>query len=225
MSTSNRAVHDAKVSELAREYASKGYEVFRDPETSLFPFDTFGYRPDLLARKGDENVMVEVKSTATGAPIDRFVELVEEVQRHETWDFVLVTFEDVEVAPIPEGGDALPTWDQLRDRIGRAERLLRAKEAEAAFLSLWIALEGMLRREARESALPIDRLPTSGLIDYLQTYGVLSYAQHESAMALLEVRNRVVHGFQTDDLAEVAPRLLGFVRELIAEWAASRQAA
>lgn len=225
MSTSSSALHDAKVAELAEEYAREGYEVLRDPDLHLFPFDTFGYRPDLLVRKPGENVMVEVKSTGTRAPIDRFVELVEEVKRHAGWRFVLVTFDDVEIGGVPGEDDALRTWDQLRERVARAERLLRLQEAEAAYLSLWAALEGMLRLEAHSAGLPIERLPSSALIKHLYSHGGLSYEHHEQALAALELRNRVAHGFQAGDLDAAAPHLFRLARELLGEWAPGRRAA
>jgi hypothetical protein len=223
MSTSNRAAREEKVSELAEQYASMGYEVFRDPETHLFPFDTFGYRPSLLARKGEENIMVEVRTMGRHAPIGRIVELVEEARRHG-WRFTLVTLDDVEIGPLSDD-DVLPTWDHLRERIGRAERLLRTNETEAAFLFLWATLEGMLRRETQEAGLPIERLPSSGMIKHMVTYGVLDHEQLRRMEALLVVRDRVIHGFQASELARSMSELQDVVRELMAEWAPSRQAA
>jgi hypothetical protein len=223
MSTSNHAAREEKVSEIAEQYASMGYEVFRDPEPHLFPFDTFGYRPSLLARRGDENVMVEVRTMGRHAPIGRIVELMEEVKRHG-WRFTLVTLDDVEIGPLSDD-DALPTWDQFPERIARAERLLRTSEVEAAFLLLWTTLEGMLRREALESGLPIERLPSSGMIKHMVTYGVLDHHQLGRVEALLVVRDRVIHGFQASGLAKSMSELQDVVRELTAEWAPSRQAA
>jgi hypothetical protein len=225
MSTPFPVLDDARVPEIAEELASRGWQVIRDPDPSLCPFDTDGYRPSLLARRGDENVIVEVRTRGRLFSTSRFMDVAREVRRHAGWRFVRVTPEDVDVAVVPEGGDPVPSWEQLGERIARAERLYRAEEVERAFLSLWVALEGMLRREAVETAIPVERLATRVLLDQLYSYGDLGMEWFESARALLEVRDRVIHGFRTDDLAEVAPRLLGLVHEMLAEWAPSCQAA
>ena len=49
-----------RTNEVARNYEDKGYEVQRDVELDFVP----GFRADLLARKGGETLVVEVK-TAT----------------------------------------------------------------------------------------------------------------------------------------------------------------
>jgi hypothetical protein len=224
MNTPFRVVDGARVPEIAEELASRGWQVIRDPDPGLFPFDTDGYSPSLLARKGDENVIVEVRTVGRLVGTGRFLDVAEEVRRHAGWRFVRVTPEDVDVAVVLEGGDPIPTWDQLADRIARAEDLYRAKEVDRAFLSLWVALEGVLRRDAVETAIPIERLVTHVLLAELYSYGDLGMEWYDSARALLEVRDRVIHGFRIDDLDEVVPRLLRLVHEMMAEWAPSRRA-
>jgi len=225
VSTSNRAARDAKIAELAEEYASQGYEVFRDPDVSLLPFDSFGYRPSLLARRGEDLVLAEVRTVGRPSAFRRFPEVVEQFRKHGGSSFPLVIVEDVEAAVLPEEGELLPTWDQLQEQVVRNERLLRARDAEGAFLGFWIALEGILRREARDAALSVERLPTAALIEHLQGHGVLAREPYEMLRALLPVRDRAVHGFQADDLTEAAPRLLRLVRGLLGAWAPGRKAA
>jgi len=216
---------DARVPEIAEELESRGWKVFFDPNRSLFPFDTDGYRPSLLARKGDENVIVEVRTLRRLATTERFLDVAREVRGHAGWRFVLVTPQDVDVAVVPEGGDPIPAWDQLEERIAQAEDLYREKDVDRAFLSLWVALEGVLRREAVETAIPIERMATRVLLAELYTYGDLGMEWYDSARALLEVRDRVIHGFRIDDLDEAVPRLLRLVHEMLAQWAPTRQAA
>jgi len=223
--TSNRAARDAKIAELAEEYASKGYEIFRDPDASLLPFDSFGYRPSLLGRRGEDFVLAEVRTAGRPGSFPRFVDVVEQVKKHGGSSFPLVFVEDVEAAVLPEEGELLPTWDQFREQVVRNERLLPAEDAEGAFLGLWIALEGILRREARDAALAVERLPTATLIEHLHAHGVLAREPYETLRALLPVRERVAHGFQADDLTKAAPRLLRLVRALLGAWAPGRKAA
>ena len=223
----NGLAHDprqAKVSELADRYAREGYQVFVQPEPHLFPFDLGGFRPDLLARKADEHLMILVKTVRTQAPVDRFIELVEEVRRHPGWRFLLVNIED-DPRLLPGLGGTTPSWEELRERTGRAERLLKLKEPEAAFLLLWATLESILRRQAGAVGLPIERFEPRLLIKNMFQQGVISIEQYDAAEALLEVRNRVAHGFEATGVVEATQALLRLVRELLGEWASGRQAA
>src|SRR5215813_7473808 len=50
---------------LAEEYRSRGYEVIEEPSPAQLPDFLSGYCPDLLVRKGDEAIVVEVKSRSS----------------------------------------------------------------------------------------------------------------------------------------------------------------
>lgn len=225
MITSNRAARDAKIAELAEEYASEGYQVIRDPDASLLPFDSFGYRPSLLARRREDFIVAEVRTVGRPSAFHRFADVVEQVKKHGGTSFPLVFVEDVEAAVLPEEGELLSTWDQLQDQVVRMERLLHVNDAEGAFLGLWIALEGILRREARDAGLSVERLPSAALIEHLHAHGVLAREPYETLRTLLPVRERAVHGFQADNLTEAAPRLLRLIRALLGAWAPGRKAA
>jgi Holliday junction resolvase len=57
---------------LAEEYRRKGYEVVEEPSQEQLPDFLFGYHPDLLIRKGDEAIVVEVKSRTSLAQETQF---------------------------------------------------------------------------------------------------------------------------------------------------------
>ena len=47
---------------IADEYRRKGYEVVAEPLPEQLPDFLSGFHPDILARKGDETTIVEIKS-------------------------------------------------------------------------------------------------------------------------------------------------------------------
>ena len=89
---------------------------------------------------------------------------------------------------------------------------------EAAFLSLWIFAEILMRRHARQIFVPIDRLPTTLMIHHLYAQSAILPEQFERAIALNEIRNRVAHGFfvKPKTLNESLEKLLNLVDEFIA---------
>jgi hypothetical protein len=47
---------------IAEGYRNRGYEVSEGPSPAQLPDFLSGYRPDLLVRRGDEAIIVELKS-------------------------------------------------------------------------------------------------------------------------------------------------------------------
>jgi len=160
------------------------------------PFDLDGYRPDLLARRRDANHLIVVRVGVPGVSIDRLMAVVNEVRKHPGWHLTLVTADDVELVGAPGLDDALPPWPQLRVQASRAIAFTHSGvEPDAAFLVLWAAAEGVLRKTAECEGIPVERLPTSAVLPSLYSFGGLSLEQYERLRALLALRNRVAHGF------------------------------
>lgn len=206
-----------RISELAAEYAQRGFHVLVDPGPDSVPFDLGGYRPSLLAEQGNEYHIVEVKTPGTHFSVDRLQELAEEVTRHPNWRFFLVTADDLLPGEFPASAMLLSA-EQLEERFEKAGRLLELGNSEAALLALWAVLEGMLRLQAERASLPVERLPSPVLIDYLYSHGEISMEQFDEARFLLDLRNRVAHGFVTPDVETAATRLQSLIVGLLDEW-------
>ncbi|RZK87751.1 MAG: hypothetical protein EOO62_38715, partial [Hymenobacter sp.] len=80
-------VLSAYLAELVRTYQQRGYQVYREPSEAAahIPFDLGGYRPDLLVEKGDEHLLIEVRSEQSPFSIDRFQNLTLMVRQHPGW--------------------------------------------------------------------------------------------------------------------------------------------
>jgi uncharacterized protein YutE (UPF0331/DUF86 family) len=192
--------HSMLEERVAQSYREAGYEVFLDPEPTMIPFDLGRYRPDILARKENLNLIIEVKSNFNmGVSYERMREVIEEARRHEGWRFVLVTERDL--AEIPSRDDAdQPSWAEIQNGMKNAERLKSMGEQQAAYLLLWIAFEQAIRKLSIEAGLPLERLAPAVMIRQLYSEGVLSMEQFDAARSCLETRNFVVHGFRYANL-------------------------
>ena len=214
-----------KIHELTRSYTEQGFAVKAEPETRDFPFDLGGYVPDLLVEKGDQHLLVEVKRAGIPLSADRLQALAATIRQHAGWHFLLVTADDVAAGLLPDSGGELVSGQALTERAHRAEHLLSLGETDAAFLMLWSALEALLRQHATQVALPIERLPTAALLDYLYSQGELTFEQFEQAQAALQVRNRLVHGYEATETSRETRPLHTLVADLLQEWQQTRNAA
>ena len=214
-----------KVQELARSYQAQGFVVKAAPTADDIPFDLGGYRPDLLAEKEGQHLIVEVKKAGVPLSVGRLQALAETIRQHAGWRLILVAADHPTTGELPDSAAELISWPVLLDRADRAKHLLSLGELDAAFLMLWSTLEPLLRRHAEQIGLPIERLPTAALLNYLYSQGELSFEQFEQALAALRVRNRLVHGFEATEAAQGARPLHTLVTDLLHEWTYTRHAA
>jgi hypothetical protein len=215
-STSINSLVKTKVIEC---YSSQGYEVVYQPHTHQLPFDLNGYIPNLLVKiSADKGFIVEVIDVATNLAVSHYRDIAKSVAEHSGWRFLLITGEDATPIAEEDIADDKLTRSQILHRKERIAKLISIGEHEAAFLSLWIFAEILMRRHARHLLIPIDRLPTILMIHHLYMQLAISTDQFERAIALNEIRNRVAHGFpvKSINLNEAIERLLNLVDEFIA---------
>lgn len=218
MSTpSHVAVMERRLEEqVAQQLIAEGYDVVVEPGADLLPSDIARFRPDILARRGDEVVVVEVKARGAGtAGGDEVEALARAVGSHPNWRFELVV-----LSPDEPALDAEPTWsrDQIVSRVGEARSLLRSGHVEAALLILWAACEAAGRWLARTENLEVQRWDASFLFRQLVHGGLLDGPDLDAIDEARRVRNRLVHGLNVDaDLATLTGRLAGVVDRMLAE--------
>src|SRR5689334_13639593 len=79
-----------RLREIAREYESRGYRVVVEPGEPDLPNWLQTLRPDLLAQGNGENVIVEVRSSASIRGSQDVSEIAEMIDEHPEWRFELV---------------------------------------------------------------------------------------------------------------------------------------
>jgi uncharacterized protein YutE (UPF0331/DUF86 family) len=215
----NNLSHEAyrqKLQEIAAEYEARGYEVLVEPSPEQLPEFLVSFRPDIVARGPNDSVVVEVKIGTQTAASERFRELAETIQRQPGWRFSLVVIDprSDEVAPPTQ---QLLDRQEIVDRLGRANELLKTGATDAAFLLMWVSVEALLRHIATREGLPLERVPSSSLMKELFSLGILSRSELEVAQRAFSVRNALVHGFATTRLDETSRELAQFAQKLLLE--------
>lgn len=222
MTQSYKTQYNEQLNDIAERYRSDGFEVVIEPQVNDIPFDLGSYHPDMLARKPQINLIIEVKSSADRLSFDQLRSVAETVRQHSGWHFILVTAQDIPSVELP-GAETKFSWNDIAVRVKHAQDLNQAGSSEVAYILLWIALEQLLRLQARRIDLPVDRLPPSIVLRQLYSMGELTMEQFDTALACQKIRNRVVHGFSTSNLAESTSQLLTLVHELLTVWSTEDQ--
>jgi hypothetical protein len=106
-----------RVLAIAEEHRGRGYEVIEEPSPEQLPDFLSGYHPDLLIRRGDEAIVVEVKSRSSLAKDLQVRELARLLQTKPHWNFELVVVKEGEQFSVPEGARPFAR-DEILHRLG-----------------------------------------------------------------------------------------------------------
>jgi hypothetical protein len=108
----------------------------------------------------------------------------------------MVSVDDLSVA---SSDHQLASWEEINTKLAQARQLLDSGLRDAAVLYLWSIFEGAMRQLAVATATPVERLPATKLMNQLYTIGYISVSELQTAKQFLELRNRVAHGFRSDE--------------------------
>jgi hypothetical protein len=219
MNISDRTAYDDKLEALALAYANDGYIVAKHPKTEELPFDLFGYVPDLIAKKDDCGLIVEVRTSASCTPVGHFRAIAEEIADHPGWRFVLVTVDESDAANLPGCAGDLPTWAQLTDKLKHIDALVADGLLEPGILYLGSVFEGALRKRALDQHIPIERFPPAMLLDQMYSQGEVSVNRIDSFHELMNLRDRIAHGANATINTAKARALVDAAKNLVVgEW-------
>lgn len=211
----NAALHDLFVQRVADHYRGRGYQVTLAPTGEVLPPVVGRYRPDLVAVKPDESVVVEISVKGDRSPSERFGDLARQIGQQPGWRFVLVVGDPVDVGMLPVDAPVITLDEVVRNEAAAAK--IAEQSPTSAFLLLWVAAEALLRMLAHRAELPLERVPTSTLIRDLYSFGELSATDFHAALDLQQIRDAVAHGFQADDVVGAIGRLQELLANLNGE--------
>jgi hypothetical protein len=180
---------------VAERYRKLGYEVIVEPRPSLLPAGLRRFHPALVARNGNENVLIEVKSKAS---LDRSPELpavAQAVERLLGWRFELVIVNPELSSSVPVTGAPLSRVE-IAKRLNEARKLNSLGHLQAAVLLAWSAAEAALRRAAAKGSFNPMGYGPAAILKELYSLGKLSADVYETLNGALEVRNALAHGFR-----------------------------
>ena len=186
------------IATVEREYRDKGYDVQREVVLDFLD----GLRVDLVARKGDQTEVIDVKTATSLARAggEQRKKISETIRAKEGWNHRLVVVGEPERLSSHKGATPFNLEDALF-RMERAEKCLEAGFPEAAVLLAWSAVESVIRIVLREDGFEIKRLThSSHTIGYAVQQGSISYEDYDRLIELMRYRNAIIHGFSVGDM-------------------------
>ena len=200
------------IQKTAEEYRNKGYEVVLEAPLDFLP----GFNADVLARKGDEVKVIEVKSRPSLAADPRIGELARRIESKSGWTFELVLVGEPEKLDSPTGARSFGN-ENIAHRFEEAEKALEAGLPEAAFLLAWSAHEAAIRVVfAAQGIVETGITGSNFILGQAVIHGVISRDEYKTLKEMLKYRNAIVHGFSLSDFrAELVVELIKAGRRII----------
>jgi hypothetical protein len=190
---------------LMRDFASEGYEA-----VSPIAGRTEGFVPDLVFRRGEEVVVVEIKSREAHRSVEDLRRLKEAVEKKPNWQFRLYAVPPTTVTQTPE--DNLQDVEKL---LSTADQLNRDGLVEAASVVLWMVIEIVLRTllTVRQDR-PNPGVSGMSMARSLEGCGELSAEDLEVLKRASMARDLSVHGYRLHPHDRLAPDILRLAKIL-----------
>ncbi|MDZ8108138.1 MAG: hypothetical protein RM338_21285 [Nostoc sp. DedQUE12a] len=201
-STANLEREREQLLKLAQEYRQKGYEVFFHPNPEELPEFLNNYRPDMIVRRGEENVVIEVKSRSSlSSPSNQYLRnLAQAVEKHPGWRFELVMTNPEDTMYSLKAERSLQEYE-IESQL-QVARQLTTQNPESAILYSWALVEATLRLIAQNEELSLQGFDPRYLVKQLAAEGVISKSEYQLLMDVFPLRNAIAHGFKTTELTQ-----------------------
>ena len=198
------------LNEVAREYEREGYRVAVEPDPRNLPQWLAELRPDLVAQRDGESVLVEVVTRRSAQAGERARRLAEAVRRQDGWrfDFVLRLRQ--------RAGEKPMSVPEVEARLAAAEALADGDPA-AGLLLAWTAAEWALRQALGEAGFPPDDAFTPHrIVKEAYSRTELTERMYEALRRLADRRDAIVHGRRVGRVGPAAARkAAALVRDLV----------
>jgi Holliday junction resolvase len=182
------------IERIAQELRSSGYEVMIQPGSSEVPEFLADLQPDIIAKSGRDNVVVEVKHVSREHDRERLRAIARRVESHQGWRFMLVAPETRSVMFVEESRP-LETA-KVRDWLNEADVLLKSGHSKSALIAAWAGLEGAMRLAVNAHSLDIRKNDSWNLMRELVSNGIVSQDSYHHLIDLYRLRSTFAHGMQ-----------------------------
>lgn len=177
------------VEQLRSRFEDQGFAFEPYPDAAQLPDFMAKYRPDAIARKGEQNVAIEVKVRQTSSAEPNLDWIRKLFDGHPDWQLRVVFMGD---DPQRAVTIAAATPAMVQDHIAKARALLDQKQRRAAFFEAWSSLEAAFRSSDGAQA---GRLHTPGtIVQSLAMNGRITPETETQVRDLIGLRDRIVHG-------------------------------
>ena len=187
-----------RVQKVGRVYRNKGYDVLIEPQGDQLPDFLQAFQPDLIAHKGDEHIVVEVRVRGQISDFPQVNELAKIVRNEVGWKFELFLLG-------PENsffvnGATLFTVEEIRSKIVELALFVENGHLEAAFLMGWSLVEATLRVLAVKEGIEGETATPDYLLKQMTFEGIIARETYHALKHIQQTRNAIAHGFKSSQL-------------------------
>ena len=204
-----------RTSVVAEEYRREGYAVIEYPSAEQLPDFLSSYHPNLLVKKGDEAIVVKVKSHSSLPKDPEIRDLARLLHPKPDWNFELIIVEDE--TPFGNLDETQPfKQEDILQGIETAEKLVDSGFAEAALMSAWSTAEATVRLLNEAEGLAHERFDPPYVLMQAATNGLISREDYHFLTKVMKRRNALAHGFKTVDFdPAIVKELVGTTKRLL----------
>ena len=182
--------------QTADAFRDQGYEISIDEELDFLP----GFKAALLARKGDQVRVIEVKIRSALANVSELDELARATKERPGWSFELLLVGEAEQLEPPHGAGSFDS-ERIHRRLEEAETMLATGHAESALLLAWSACEATFRLLVGDQEGSTGRVAGARQsLEQAVFRGVISEDEARRMTKLWQLRNTSVHGYNAPAL-------------------------
>lgn len=199
-----QSVEARKIASLARQYENEGYEVVVQPSRSIIP--GLRYSPDLIVRRGDEMILIEVVSSKSSREKQTAIEFIAKYASEQKG----VRFDLVVTNPRVTKGrrqnrDSI-LLKLLQQHLARELDETARSHPAAAIIICCILVESLLHGLANgESGLQNRNMQFVQLAHGLEERGIISVSATKFVTELWQARNAVLHDPRRVQSMDVRP--------------------
>lgn len=151
--------------------------------------------PDLIAHRGDEALVIEVKRSSQDADRRQLNAIAKRVADQPGWRFVLMASGPESDTTLDSGLNLLDE-QSIRHRLDEANWLVENGHLEAALLLAWASIEALLRLIVVREGLPSPRTDPASLLRTAASEGLIGRDEFARLNDVFRLRSAFVHGFR-----------------------------
>ncbi len=209
-----------ELEQVARQYRDEGYVVLLHPGADQLPAFAADFGVDLLAVRGEEKVLVQVKEDRASLEADPAIpRRAEIVSANPGWSYDLVLLHGQ--SPIERIARRFgePSLEQINLMLEEAQRASQAGALHAGFVLAWAGIEAALRRLAQKVGLQSKGEAQPGLlVRELYVTGNVSPEDYRFLEETHQRRTAIVHGLAPPNLDQgTVQEAINAARRLLAE--------
>jgi hypothetical protein len=178
---------------VAKRYAERGYVVTLNPPPSAFPFSLGGYQPDILASKGDEKLVLSIKTVDVEIDKEIVKQAAQEIRKHAGWEFMIATLPEMDMEERSLVAACGMSFRAIESRVRHLDRLAANPDTAGLVLPLlWTGYVQLLQILLVKEDVDINPRTDLNLLNNAYSLGILTFQEYEAARQLLEIRDRAV---------------------------------